>query len=243
MGRRELKNTSFGVGVSSEAARSVPSDDRRKAFFQTTKGSDMRGMPLAVEHRPKATGAITNMVSSKGSYVQKSVALADRSWSTQFSEHGQKPFLDLGDNRRMYEQNKNPIPGIASMGSEKPLNAVSAYTADFGAHSKGRARRLARRRLSDSGKIVGLRGFSSSATSTSRDLHSAPVVVAPLQHGTAPRSSLGPQGDHAEGALRSQYQLDFQMHRAASAPALRQEASSLTSSYTERTLTLPSWSG
>lgn len=201
----------------------------------------MRGMPLAVEHRPKATGAITNMVSSKSSYVQKSVALADRSWSTQFSEHGQKPFLDLGDNRLMYQQNKNPIPGIASMGSEKPLNAVSAYTADFNAHSKGRARKLARHRLSDSGKIVGLRGFSSSATSTSRDLHSAPVPVAPLQHGTAPHSSLGPVGDHAEGALRSQYQLDFQLHRAASTPAFRED--SLSSSNVERTLTLPSWSG
>merc|ERR1719360_347954 len=99
MGRRELKNTSFGVGVSDEAAQSVPRDDRRKAFFQTTKGSDMRGTALALEHRPMATGAITNMVSNKSSYVQRTVALADRSWSTQVSEHGQKPFLDLRDNR------------------------------------------------------------------------------------------------------------------------------------------------
>mmetsp|Transcript_113769 Transcript_113769/g.220782 ORF Transcript_113769/g.220782 Transcript_113769/m.220782 type:complete len:250 (-) Transcript_113769:112-861(-) len=219
MGCRELKNRSFGVCVSSEAAQSVPSDDRRRAFFQTTKGSDMRGMPLAVEHRPKSIGAIANMVSNKSSYMQKTVALADRSWSTQVTEHGQKPFLDLRDNRLLYEMNKKPIPGIATTGPERPLNAVSAYTKNFNAHIKGQTRKLSRHRLSDSGKIIGLRGFSSSATSTSQERHCA-FPVALLQHGTAPPSSLGSLGEHAEGTLRSQYQLDFALHRTASAPAI-----------------------
>lgn len=233
MGRSCRKNLSFGVGVSPGAAQSVPSEARRRLGFQTTKGHDLQGLALAPEHRAGPSGAVANGVAGRLDYAARRAPLADRGFSTQVREHDEKPFLDFKENRRLYEMNKRPIPGVVCNGAEKPLGATSAYSEEFSAPSKEqrRASRPSIHRPSDNGQTVGLRGYSAATRSTSQDHHRICAALKPQQPRVAEATSLGPIGQHTEFALKTQYQVDFGLRRLASAQgdearqALRQSLS------------------
>mmetsp|Transcript_50245 Transcript_50245/g.116655 ORF Transcript_50245/g.116655 Transcript_50245/m.116655 type:complete len:246 (-) Transcript_50245:66-803(-) len=220
MGRSYRSNLSWGVSVGATATLSVPTDERERLFFQTTR-CEISGTPLPPEHRTEPTGLVANRVSR--TYHVRHAPLPDRSASTNARYHNEKELVDLEDNKVLFSMNKNPVrstvPGFMTR-SNLPLGATTSYAQHFPLHSQEqREASISANQKPPPKNVIGCSGLPRTRSSTSHDEHRLRCFSG-VPDVESERPNLAFRADYTNHSLKSQYQLDFGPCRAASAPAI-----------------------